>query len=354
MFVSSSTSLSGGTRQAMYLAGGLADRGHEVRFLVPEGAEIAELAPGLSWKTLPKSRFKWKKALDDAAPKDGMPCVVHAFHNKAVKAVAWWGLFRGGHPIAALGHRGVLYRPGNPLPYWSPGIDAFTANSWACAQVLRSIGVSKKRLFVVYNGLPEDRTRPAASKKAMRDLLDLPPGTPVVGTVAGDKPVKGVEHLIRAFARVDAEARLVLVGARRSRWARTLAGLGVSDRAVCTDRVENVADYLQIFDVFVLPSLSESMPNTLIEAIRMGLPVVASEVGGIPELVEENGILVPPGDEGALSAALIDILRHEKRRAAMAAMSRKVARRLSLEHKIDRSVRIYEEILERRGYSGGM
>jgi glycosyltransferase involved in cell wall biosynthesis len=349
VFISSSTTLSGGTRQAAYLAKGLAEKGHDVSFLVPKGAEIMEIEPDVDWRTLPDSRLRWKSAIDEAVAGSGQPAVVHAFHNKAVKALAWWGLFRGKRPIITLGHRGVVYRPGNPLPYWSPGVDAFTANSWACAGVLKKIGVSKKRLHVVYNGLPDNRTTPEKTRAEMRGSLGLPHDAKVIGTVAGDKPVKGVEVLIKAFAALTGKPRLVLVGARAARWSDMLEKLQVSGRAICTGRVENIADHMQLFDVFVLPSLSESMPNTLIEAIRMGLPAIATRVGGVPELVEENGLLVPSGDHAALATAMQEILGHDKRRAAMAAMSRKMAPRFSLEHKVERSLRVYAQVMESKG-----
>ena len=349
VFISSSTSLSGGTRQAAYLAKGLAKKGHVVSFLVPQGAEIMEIESGVDWNTLPDSRMRWKNAIEKHLSGNNEPTVVHAFHNKAVKALAWWGLFRGKRPIITLGHRGVVYRPGNPLPYWSPGVDAFTANSWACAGVLKSIGVSKKRLHVIYNGLPDDRTTPEKNKAEMRSSLGMPHDAKIIGTVAGDKPVKGVEILIKAFAALTGKPRLVLVGARAARWSEMLEKLQVSGRVICTGRVENIADHMQLFDIFVLPSLSESMPNTLIEAIRMGLPVIATEVGGVPELVEENGLLVQPGDHTALASAMQEILERDKRRAAMAAMSRKMAPRFSLEHKIERSLRVYAQVMESKG-----
>jgi glycosyltransferase involved in cell wall biosynthesis len=211
------------------------------------------------------------------------------------------------------------------------------------------MGVSKKRLHVVYNGLPDERTKPSKTREEMRKSLGLPHDAKIIGTVAGDKPVKGVEILIKAFASLAGEPRLVLVGARAARWSEMLERLQISGRAICTGRVENIADHMQLFDVFVLPSLSESMPNTLIEAIRMGLPAIATEVGGVPELVEENGLLVPPGDDMALAASMQEVLGHDKRRAAMAAMSRKMAPRFSLEHKIERSLRVYAQVMERKG-----
>jgi len=188
---SSSASRSGGTRQAMYLARGLAGRGHAVTFLLPQGAEIAELAGDLDCRFLPASRADWRHGAE-AALGPG-PCVVHAFHNKAVKRLAWLGLkwrFRG-RKIVCVGYRGVVFRPGNPLPYWSPGIDAFVANSEACASVLRGMGVGAGRVDVIRNGIPVARMECRTAPGELRAALDLPASGLVIGTVAGDKQVKG-------------------------------------------------------------------------------------------------------------------------------------------------------------------
>lgn len=353
VLVTSSESASGGARQALYLARGLADRGHAVRFFAPHGAASEALAQGVDFRQLPAARRDWRAAVEAALPASG-PFIVQAFHNKAVKALAWWGLTwrrRGG---ACLGHRGVMYRPGNPLPYWSPGLDLITVNSQACARVLRRLGVSEGRLRVVYNGIPAERVTPTRDPREMRHGLGIPEGAPVLGTVAGDKPVKGVDVLLRAFAALPLElaaTRLVCVGCRPERWEAEAAGLGLAGRVRFTGRVENVADHLAALSLFVLPSRSESLPNTLMEAICLGLPAVASDVGGVPELIRGNGLLVPPGDPAALTQALARLLADPAQRERLAAASRALAPEFSMEAKVTRMEEIYAELLDRRGHA---
>jgi len=348
LFITSSESLSGGARQALYLAQGLSGLGHEVFFFAPETAPVQDLDIKINLNPLPASRNEWRSAVATALPKDS-PCVVHAFHNKAVKKLAWWGLSWRGKGVVALGHRGVVYRPNNPLPYWSPGISCFTVNSEACKRVLRGLGVSEKRLAVVYNGVPAERVTPKISASKMRETLKLPDYDLVLGSIAGDKPVKGVEYLLRAFANLKADARLVLVGARWERWKDLHRELGLGERVIYAGRVECVADYLQLFDVFVLPSLSESMPNALLEAVCFGLPVVATRVGGVPEMVQDNGLLVPAKDAPALETALLQLCADEKQRKTFAQASRKLAGRFTMENKVNQTLEIYKRILAQRG-----
>lgn len=355
VYMTSSSSLSGGTRQAMYSARGLMARGHEVVFLVPHDAEITDLDTDIKWRRLPERHADWRAEAERALPPAGEPCIVHAFHNKANKHLAWWGLSWRRRGCACLGYRGVIYRPSNPLPYWSPGIDCFTANSEACARVLRQVGLSARRLEVIHNGIPAERVAPRTPAEAVRESLGLPEGVPVLGTVAGDKPVKGIEHLLRGFALAcgrGLDARLVLAGARGERWNDLARELGVAERTLFLGRVDHVADVLQVLDAFFLPSLKESLPNVVLEAFFFGLPVVASNVGGLPELVDDNGLLIPPGDAEAIAGAMGTVCSDARLRAAWGASSLAKSARFTMEAKVRRTVEVYGAILKRRELPG--
>ncbi|NHZ45479.1 glycosyltransferase family 4 protein [Desulfovibrio sp. XJ01] len=365
ILLTSSSTKSGGSRQALYLAEGLAERGHHVIFFTPAGATLRNLAPGIRWADLPERPAHWGAALADAFPASG-PCVVQAFHNKAVKRVAWLGLkWRlSGRKAVCAGYRGVVFRPGNPLPYWSPGMDAFVANSQACADVLRGVGVGAARVEVIRNGIPAARMECHTAPDQLRAELDLPgldatgfKLSPVIGTVAGDKDVKGVGPLLRAFAAARdasagalAHATLVVVGVTPERWAAQCAELGIADRVRLVPPTPLVADHLRLMDLFVLPSLSESMPNTLLEAICAGLPVVASNVGGVPELLRGNGLLVPAGDVDALATALREAMAQPELRAAWAEASRNMAPEFSAATRVDRFEALYRRLLRKRGF----
>ncbi|WP_353118813.1 glycosyltransferase family 4 protein [Nitratidesulfovibrio sp.] len=361
LLVTSSSTRSGGARQALYLAEGLIGRGHQVTFFTPSGSTLRTLSDTMPWADLPESPGRWKDALEAAMPAPGHgPCIVQAFHNKAVKRLAWHGLFWRRRGVVCVGYRGVVYRPGNPLTYWSPGLDAFVANSHACAKVLRGMGVGARRLAVIHNGIPAARLVSRRGADAVRAELDLPADATLLGCVAGDKDVKGVAPLLRAFALACEQGRaadasgtphLVVVGVTPGRWQPLCAELGITDRVRLVEHSNCVADYLQLLDAFVLPSLSESMPNTLLEAICSGLPVIASQVGGVPELVRGNGLLVPPGDVPALADALATAMGDAQLRATWAEASRAIAPDFSTEARITRFEALYRTLLQRRGLS---
>lgn len=272
---------------------------------------LRPLAPDLDWRDLPAKRGDWRKTLENAIPRNE-PVIVHAFHNKAVKTLAWSGtLWRlQGRKVACAAHRGVIYPPKNPLPYLLPGIRLFAVNSKACLETLpllwrKSVGK------VVYNCVPDAKITPGRGREEVRAELGIAENATLIGCVSNNAPVKGLEFLIRAFAKIRTPERvLCLVGGDAAKWTPLCEELGILDAVRMIPRTERVADYMQLFSLFVLPSLSESSPNTLLEAMRMGLPAVCSNVGGVPECIHDARYLVPSGNTDALAdgiaAALAD------------------------------------------------
>jgi glycosyltransferase involved in cell wall biosynthesis len=351
LYFTSSTNKSGGSRQALYLAQGMEARGHSVAFFLPESSILPQLAPDWrGWRPLgPPS--SWKRALDAALRSCAGPAVVHAFHNAAVKRLAWWGILWRRRAVC-FAHRGVLFRPGNPLPYWSPGIDCFVVNSAACARVLRSIGLSPRRLRFVPNAIPAERITPATSRAEMRAALGLAPGDLAFGTIADASPVKGAAVLLTAFAEAfpGAEAdgraiRLLMKGVGEGTVPAALRGSPVLERVRLLPWGNDVADFLSALDIFVLPSLSESMPNTLLEAVCMGLPAIGSAVGAVPEILASCGLLSPPGDAPALARTMRSLADDPAllARCAVAAKARSGLYRQ--EERLERMEALYAEFL---------
>ncbi len=357
LFLTSSETSSGGSRQALYVARGLADRGHDVTLLVPRGSPLPGMDEAVPSAVLPARRKDWRGFVEGLLPGAGAPAVLHAYHNKACKLASFWGLLwrLAGRRTVILLNRGVCYRPGNPLPWWSPGVDAVTVNSRACADVLRRIGAPRAKLRVIYNGVPPGRVAAARSAEEVRAALDLAPDDLVIGSITGDKPVKGVDVLLQAAARARRAgftARLVLVGAAPGKWTGEAERLGVLDLFRFVPRTPQVADYLQIFDAFVISSRSESLPNTLLEACLAGLPVLSTAVGGIPELIEGRGILARPDDAASLADGLVRMARDVEARARFAQASLDLARTFTMERKIAMTEALYRELLTRRGLGG--
>jgi glycosyltransferase involved in cell wall biosynthesis len=178
------------------------------------------------------------------------------------------------------------------------------------ADVLARVhGVPVAKLAVIPNGVPADRFPPAddSARAAARVELGLPAGEPVVLYLGALSPEKQVGDAVAAVASL-AGVHLAVVGAGPDRAAleAQAAALGIAARVHFTGPVERPQAALAAADVVVLPSRTEGMPGVLVEAGLTGRPAVATDVGGVAEIVrpDETGVLVAPGDVPALTTGL--------------------------------------------------
>jgi 2-deoxystreptamine N-acetyl-D-glucosaminyltransferase/2-deoxystreptamine glucosyltransferase len=186
-----------------------------------------------------------------------------------------------------------------------------------------------------HDGVPADRVHviPSGFDPALFGGPARPRhGRPRIGYVGRLAPQKRADLLVEAFGRLTGDAELVVVGdgPDRDLVARLAAASPAAGRIALRGFVEHAAvpGVLAGLDVLVLPSAYEEMGSVLVEAMAAGLPVVASAVGGIPEVVRDgrSGLLVPPGDAGALAAALDRLVADPALRARLAAGAREAAR----------------------------
>lgn len=228
---------------------------------------------------------------------------------------------------------------------------AFAVSEQLRRDLVAHLGVPERRFEVIYNGVDSTRIM-RADRGVARRALGAGGDDLVIGSVGRLVSVKNYELLLRAFARVAASrarVRLLLVGEgpERGRLERAAAEAGIASRTELLGHREDVADLLVGLDVFVLPSVSEGMSNTLLEAMAAGVPVVASDVGGNPEIVEDgrSGLLFPSRDEAALAARLARLLDDPSARDELGRAGReRVAREFSMGAMIDRYEALYERI----------
>lgn len=181
----------------------------------------------------------------------------------------------------------------------------------------RAVGVPGRRRSLIANGVDTDTFAPARGAPRAVSGCPFEPGRHwLVGTVGRLQTVKNQPLLARAFVRalqsqvaMRDTARLVIVGEGplRAEVERVLAAAGMADLAWLPGARDDVAEVLRSLNLFVLPSQAEGTSCTLQEAMASGLPVVATAVGGTPDLVQENvtGHLVPPDDEQAMADAMV-------------------------------------------------
>lgn len=209
-------------------------------------------------------------------------------------------------------------------------------------------GLEPRKVRVVHNGIELDRfRRPRTEARARLEReLAIPPDVPIVATVAVLRPKKGIEVLLAA-AREVRRAYFVIIGdgPKREEWTSLANDLGVSDRIRWAGFRTDVDALLAGCDLFVHPSLDDAFPTVLLEAMAAGLPIVASRVGGIPEIVTQGvtGELVPPGDAAALARAIDAVLGNEDTMRLMREAAQADASRFSTSAWIARLTAVYRE-----------
>lgn len=176
----------------------------------------------------------------------------------------------------------------------------------ACA-----LGAAAERCRVVPNGIDPARFAPLPRAEC-RTRLGIGGDERMIVFIGNMDPVKGVDVLLQALAAIDRDPPLAILigsGRRLGAYERQAAALGLSGRVTFAGPVphRDTALFLNAADLLVLPSRSEGCPNVVLEALACGTPVVASSVGGVPELIRspEQGILVPPRQPAALAEAIV-------------------------------------------------
>lgn len=231
-----------------------------------------------------------------------------------------------------------------------------TAYNWLEARKIEVVpnGIEAEAISKVRESKFEDRKL----KSNIRDLLGFPFEKKIIGSVGRLVGQKGYSYLIEAIPmvrKVISDIVLVLIGdgPQRVQLEKRVEALGLTGSVLFLGEREDAADLIRGMDLFVLPSVFEPFGQVLLEAMVHSVPVVASKVGGIPEIIEDGveGILVPPEDSVALSNAILHILSFSKIAAKMGMAGRmKVERQFQLQKTVDAVERIfYDTLTEKLG-----
>jgi glycosyltransferase involved in cell wall biosynthesis len=245
----------------------------------------------------------------------------------------------------------------------------YPADKWILARFPRLIAVSSdirnelvkhgadpSRITTVLNGIDHRRYKRDRSREAeVRASLGLSAADVVIGAVGRLEPQKRFDLLLDAFAALNArrpETRLVIVGEGSQRALLEAKRRALTLENICTflGHLADVAPAHHVFDVFVQSSDYEGTPNAVLEAMALETPIVATDVGGTAELVDDgvHGRIVPPGDVNRLNGAIEWLLADRARAAAMARNARRRAEgELSFESRVRRVEAIYEEVAAR-------
>jgi glycosyltransferase involved in cell wall biosynthesis len=234
--------------------------------------------------------------------------------------------------------------------------DRIISSGEAIREVLISAGVDRDKIVAIPAGVDAEQFHPAVSGEAVRREFGL--DGPVIGTVAMFRHSKGYRVLLRAVPEIlRSEPRAVFLwvghGVGYAALQREVAEAGLAGKVHLAGFREDVPSCLAAMEVMVLPSIkSDGVPQVIIQALAMRKPVVASAVGGIPEVIQHQrtGVLVPPNDPQALAAAIVQVLRDPQPAAEWArAGGQLIDTRYAMERMIDRTAAVYTAVLVEKG-----
>lgn len=243
-------------------------------------------------------------------------------------------------------------------------VDALVAVTDVDRDRMIEAGLPAEKIRVIHNGI---RTPPPPDPEDdVRRELGIESDWPVVGIVATIRPEKALDVLIRASATLRREfptAVVLMVGPEtaassdeRPRLEGLIRQLGLTDQVKMLGSRSDIPEFLAAIDVAVLCSSHEASPLAVMEYMEAGKPVVATQVGGIPDMIQDGvaGLLVPPNDPEALAEGIGTLLRDPARRAAMGAAGRERRRtEFSIEATARRFEDLYEELHERKTRMNG-
>ncbi|MBM4402397.1 MAG: glycosyltransferase family 4 protein [Candidatus Cloacimonetes bacterium] len=255
-------------------------------------------------------------------------------------------------------------RDRDPLPWWKfkliGSADFLIANSQKTKDFLVDGRVSPKKIKVVYNGIDLQKFNPLkCDRNIVREKLGITDRQKVIATIGQIYPRKGIPFLIKAvkglaIGKAVGEVKLLIVGSDPTPDQRNLtlfksliSELGLENKVEFLGYREDIPEILAATDIFVLPSLEEPFGRVLIEAMAMKVPVVASNVGGIPEIVDagRSGFLIPPKDSQALAEKLLILLKNDKMREGFGSHGRKIVEeKFTLEKHVGRVEGIYSNL----------
>lgn len=217
----------------------------------------------------------------------------------------------------------------------------------------QAIGVPEDRLWLVHNAIDTDDFRRKESSSAAKSRLGMPEGRLLIGSVGRLSDEKRFDLLIRAAAtliRQGAGLELWIAGEgdQAERLRELIGELGMEERIKLLGFRSDTVDLYHAMDVFCLSSVREGLPNVLLEAMALEVPVLATRIAGIPKLITDgvDGLLVEPADEAALTAALARLVEDANLRARLAAAGRAtIENRYSFRRRMDKIKAIYDHAL---------
>ncbi len=345
----------GGENQVYLLLKGLKEKGVKSFLISPPESTLGKRAKELGIQV---KEINFKSELDLVAInvivkwiREKKIDLLHAHTSHAHSLAGLAGRIAGRKIVVT---RRVDFPPRGMLSRWKYRrlVDIIIAISHAIEKILKDIGIPEERIRYVPSAFDPDRLEKRGNNSYL--YREFSPGHPVIGTIAYLTDHKGHIYLLRAIPAILKEfpqATFFVVGKGElgNHLKKEAKKLGITEQVIFTGFREDIPEILSILDVFVLPSHMEGLGSILLEAQYMGIPVVSTLAGGIPEVVRdgETGILVPPRDPEALSGAVIKLLKDKTKMAGFSLAGKKWVQNFLPERMVEGTLAVYRELVDK-------
>jgi glycosyltransferase involved in cell wall biosynthesis len=317
-------------------------RGFQIEILT----QRARYDPGLivqAWWVLRKHRVELLQS-------HGYKPALLAWCLKSLTGIPWVAFVHG---YTSENWRIALY---NRLDSWLlRRADRVVVVSESTGRLVEKAGVSRKIIRVIPTAIDADGHSVESSGADFRARCGSAPHDLLIGVLGRLSPEKGQKVFLEAFPHVvqavpTARAVVVGDGQEMAVLKQLVRTQGLEDRVTFTGYESNTAPIYTAVDLVVIPSLSEGLPNVLLEAMVHQKPVVATKVGGIPEVLQHtlSKFLVPPGDTRAMAAAIVEVLRDPNLRRELGEAGARRVRDFSSSRRTDQILELYQELLGTR------
>jgi glycosyltransferase involved in cell wall biosynthesis len=365
MHVDTARTWRGGQNQVLLTVLGLRAAGHramlvahpdgELRRRASEGLDLVALAPRTEMDL--SAGWRLSRVIRREAP-----AILHAHdpHAVAMASLAVSLDPRGPQPVLVASRRVDFRLKDHAFSRWKyRQVRMFICASEAIRQLLVAGGIEEERTVTVHEGIDIAHVD-AAPRVDVHAELWLPHGAPVVGNIAALVPHKGQHDLVEAAALVVRElpdVRFLIVGEGELREAleHRVQELHLQKHVLLTGFRRDALGLLKAFDVFVMSSVNEGLGTSLLDAMACETPIVATTVGGIPEVVAhgETGLLVAPRAPREMAAAILRLLRNTRERQLFARAGRtRVLARFTVDRMVRETAAVYERLAGRGRATG--
>ncbi|MBC8478400.1 MAG: glycosyltransferase [Candidatus Delongbacteria bacterium] len=354
--INSETSWRGGEQQLLYLAAGLKSCGIEQIVAARPASPLAARLKSADIPLLPVTpAYGWDLKtvrILRGVVNDWQPDLIHA-HTGHGHTLGWLTARQTGTPLVV--SRRVDFRRGRNLfsrwKFLSPAISRYITVSAAIRDILVADGVNRERITVVHSGIDPERFADTKPDHAWLKQAGVPTAGILLGNVAALAPHKDQATLIRAMrvvalARPDVNLVIVGEGHLRKRLTRLVQSLGLTRRVFLPGFSDNVGGVMKLFDIFVMSSRTEGLGTAILDALALSLPVVATNTGGIPEIITDGGegLLVPPGDPIQLADRILQLAGNPVTRKHFTDRARQRALEFDKKIMVERTRAVYDEI----------